>query len=525
MILLANMHLVTGYAGKEHVTASDHGAFNAALIGTGQFVLEKGKVFEAQVISNNVVRVHDGELMMQGRFVRLNPGTYADLTIENGSQGMKRNDLIAARYTKNTNTGVEEVNLVVIKGTAAESNPVDPAYTEGDITNGEAVLNDYPLWRIPLDGLNVGTPEMLFEPFIDSMRTLPIIRQQVLDIHAEVDAQLAEQDAEIDAKIAELDEYTKNEVLAYNTKAMFGFGGEAVPNDVFAFLGKFNQHWWSVLHGKSGVGYEAQHNVISELVAITGYATKRTISYAKSITVNQNDGTVALVDPVSLEIPSLDTSDEALAAAEELCGLAPVYLTNCSGGAKNVYYIPEGATCGSNMSSKRTITTGSTSGDYRISMNSSATDPVAMVVVTKPFNIAAGETTYVDSSDRNAYPDSGTVDGLTYEYLGIPFSNAVTATLKKAEGSYVGTGVYGADAPNTLASSFRPLLVIVASTDGNGGFAWINGMTEGLCYATALSSAFVTLAWNDKGLTWYSSGSAVRQLNEKDTTYRYLIIG
>lgn len=45
--------------------------------------------------------------MMKGRFVRLAPDTYVDLAIENGAQGMKRNDLIVARYTKNTTSGVE----------------------------------------------------------------------------------------------------------------------------------------------------------------------------------------------------------------------------------------------------------------------------------------------------------------------------------------------------------------------------------------------------------------------------------
>ena len=185
---MGNMHLVTGYAGKEHITATDQGAFNAALIGTGQFVLGKGNVFEAQIISNNQIRILDGELMMQGRFVRLEPDTYVDLTIENGEQGMKRNDLIVARYTKDTLNGVESVNLVVIKGTAVNSNPADPAHTENDITNGSAALNDFPLWRIPLDGLNVGKPVALFgEPFMDSMRTLPEIRETVNKIYDEVD--------------------------------------------------------------------------------------------------------------------------------------------------------------------------------------------------------------------------------------------------------------------------------------------------------------------------------------------------
>ena len=185
---MSNMHLVTGYQGQEHIKAIDQAAFNAALIGTGQFVLDKGRVLEAQIISNNQIRILDGELMMQGRFVRLDPGTYVDLTIENGVQGKKRNDLIVARYTKNTVTGIESVDLVVIKGASVNSNPADPAHIEGDITNGASAQHDFPLWRIPIDSLSVGNPVALFgEPFMDSMLTLPEIRHTVNKIYDEVD--------------------------------------------------------------------------------------------------------------------------------------------------------------------------------------------------------------------------------------------------------------------------------------------------------------------------------------------------
>lgn len=233
---MGNLHLVTGYAGQEHVSAVDHAALNAALIGTGQFVLDKGNVFEAQVISNNQIRILDGELMMQGRFVRLNPGTYVDLNLENGVQGVMRNDLIVARYTKNTTNGVEEVNLAVIKGTGHAIRPSDPSVTRGDITNGEAVLNEYPLWRIKLDGLNIEKVEAMFDPFIDSLRTLPDIRFQVEQIHHEVDKKVVDFTVKMNQKISGLESYLKDEVLTGETKALYGLGDAAVPNDVFVEL-------------------------------------------------------------------------------------------------------------------------------------------------------------------------------------------------------------------------------------------------------------------------------------------------
>ena len=152
---MGNLHLVTGYAGQAHVTAADHGSLNAALFGSGQYVLNRGNKFAASVVTNNQIKVLDGDLMIQGRHVRLNEGTYVELTIENGEQGMFRNDLIVARYTKNSGTGVEDCNLVVIKGTAANANPSDPEYTSGDIIEGNVLQADMPLYRVPLNGINI----------------------------------------------------------------------------------------------------------------------------------------------------------------------------------------------------------------------------------------------------------------------------------------------------------------------------------------------------------------------------------
>lgn len=159
---MSNLHLVTGYAGQAHVTASDDGSFNTAIFGSGQYVLDIGSKFAASVVSNNKITIADGDLLMQGRHVRLNEGTTVDLTITNGTQGKLRNDLIVARYTKDSVSGVEQVNLVVIQGTAVDSDPVDPAYTSGDIINDHVLLNDMPLYRVPLNGLTVGTPVALF---------------------------------------------------------------------------------------------------------------------------------------------------------------------------------------------------------------------------------------------------------------------------------------------------------------------------------------------------------------------------
>lgn len=142
------MHLVTGYAGEAHVTAADQASMYAALFG-GDYVLDRGNKLSASFGGNNKIRVLDGDLVMQGRHVRLEAPL--DLTIENGAQGSNRNDLIVARYSQGGG-GVEECNLIVIKGTATTGTASDPGHTAADM----------PLYRIPLSGLNIGAPVQLF---------------------------------------------------------------------------------------------------------------------------------------------------------------------------------------------------------------------------------------------------------------------------------------------------------------------------------------------------------------------------
>lgn len=160
---MGNIHLVTGFAGHQHITSADQAVFNALMFGGGQYVLAKGNQFAASIVTNNQVNVLDGEILMQGRHIRLNEATSVDLTIENGTQGAFRNDLIVVRYTKDEDTGIEDANLVVIKGTAAESDPADPEYTSGDLISGHAILNDMPLYRVQLDGLNISGLVPLFD--------------------------------------------------------------------------------------------------------------------------------------------------------------------------------------------------------------------------------------------------------------------------------------------------------------------------------------------------------------------------
>lgn len=154
-------HLVTGYAGKEHITSADQGSFNASFFGTGQFVMEAGKQFAASIVDNNTVRVLDGDMLMQGRHIRIPPDMYEDMTITTGTAGKNRIDLICMTYEKSISDGTEKAYLEVIKGTETEGTPQPPEYAAGNILEG-ADRNQMPLYRVAVYGVVLSELECLF---------------------------------------------------------------------------------------------------------------------------------------------------------------------------------------------------------------------------------------------------------------------------------------------------------------------------------------------------------------------------
>lgn len=156
-----SLNLITGYAGKAHITSAGDGAVNAAIYGGGRYVLNAGECFDYELLSNNQIRIKSGYAMNQGRKIELAVSDYEDIEIDNGLQGVKRCDLIVISYEKNVASGIETATMKVIKGTSGDDY-TDPEYTSGDILSG-AILDDFPLYRVKINGLNVEAVEKLFE--------------------------------------------------------------------------------------------------------------------------------------------------------------------------------------------------------------------------------------------------------------------------------------------------------------------------------------------------------------------------
>lgn len=148
------MEIVSGRTGKPHVTSQQFRQIIEGIIGDDSCILPSGENLEPELVSNNSLKIRSGMMCHHGNVSSVKIGTYDEVELTNGSQGMKRIDLIVNRYTRNEEDNTEKNEWVVIMGTPAESGPVVPEYTQGDLQKGD-LLDDCPVFEVHFDGINI----------------------------------------------------------------------------------------------------------------------------------------------------------------------------------------------------------------------------------------------------------------------------------------------------------------------------------------------------------------------------------
>lgn len=155
------MELVTAYTGKNHVTAAQIADFNRGIYGNAA-ILDVGNKLEASIQTANRITIKDGVAIFDGREVYVAYGKNETVNITSGTQDMKRYDIIAVVYEKDTRTGVEKVTLKAITGTPNTMHPSDPQVNDLDIRTG-ILKSEKPLYRVRLNGTAIEGIDALVE--------------------------------------------------------------------------------------------------------------------------------------------------------------------------------------------------------------------------------------------------------------------------------------------------------------------------------------------------------------------------
>lgn len=156
------MKAITARKAAAHITPLMDAMWHRGIVETENCIFDSFEKFEADIASNNEIRIRSGAGMLQGRFFCIEPGTYDSAAIANGTQGEKRTDLIVARWTVDASSETEDVEIKVLQGAPTTGTPVAPDYTGGDLDGGELIA-DMPLYEVNLNGITIENVTPQFE--------------------------------------------------------------------------------------------------------------------------------------------------------------------------------------------------------------------------------------------------------------------------------------------------------------------------------------------------------------------------
>lgn len=152
--------LMTGATGEQNIQAADDRECLAGITGLNSYVFPTGSQLKATLVDANTVTIGTGAGSLQGS--RFRCSTTTTVTIQSGTQGQFRHDIVGLHFTRET-SGREGLEFQVLTGepAASEGAAADPAYTAGDLLKGDAEAF-MPLYRVKLSGINAADPEPLF---------------------------------------------------------------------------------------------------------------------------------------------------------------------------------------------------------------------------------------------------------------------------------------------------------------------------------------------------------------------------
>lgn len=283
------------------------------------------------------------------------------------------------------------------------------------------------------------------------------------------------------------------------TAALFGLGTDAVPDDAFLALandiynGIGNQYVW----GKYLPTYDTE-NVNEVILDIDGNNNGNTFTYADSVSFDYDTGTI--------QFPEGSTTVTVWGYDFKSFDFTVL---------RGKYQIPGD---GVNVTWCRKF-----SDDAEFVKQSDSYPYTLTAEFTKISNVRLDHESYVNSADADAYPPAED-DGYVYKSFG-QLGNKV----RIETGSYVGTGTYGADNPNSLTLGFEPKFVVVVETgvqtvNGKNGFMWLYNSSGAFSFTTSNASYGCTTSLTSNIFYWYGSNDR-NQLNVSDTTYNYVALG
>ena len=285
---------------------------------------------------------------------------------------------------------------------------------------------------------------------------------------------------------------------------MAGFNGKI--SDINSGIGAYaNEYWWKRRVNITSEGYVEKKTVVSGDVYIYNSSSQSSVNvtYSSNITVTPSG-------EISFNSPQTATRGYVATHMSEFLGK---YVKNLIQSPSTVYFISSNA--GYYETEEGTpMVNRYTSGVYSVTSEYVSTPTI-------------GDWQYLHSPNRSAYPDSGISEGYEYQYLGVPFNNAVNANFSIVYGTYVGDG---ATTVRTINIGFTPTAVFVVNDRGTT-FTYLSGVSRyvgGLALpdSPATDAGRTIVAITDGGFKVNKNNDSVPYVytNNESVVYKYIAL-
>ena len=288
-------------------------------------------------------------------------------------------------------------------------------------------------------------------------------------------------------------------LIKSDTALLYGEDTNATPEKIFRWFTKFLQYYWRRRNTSSYYIPIDGSSASPILVKMADNANTPFIAYidvSDSVSVDSN-GNIRLVNPTTVaaswESPSSPSTDADVTGKYfRLNNVNGPYVTSSRN--DNVYHA-------SSTGISTVVFAGAT-------LKTSTSGSINIVTYTTKYGTGPWE--YVNSFDRNAYPDSGTVDNLEYEYIGVPFNRIREFIPQMTQQKYTGNG----NNECQFTFEFIPKFIVVQCAQDNPSLSYDKGIlilqnhasTSILSFSS--STLIVNSIWNGNTVNWSSSASA-----------------
>lgn len=317
----------------------------------------------------------------------------------------------------------------------------------------------------------------------------------------------------------------KASLLKDETSDLFFGSGDHVPDEALAFLGQYSQHWWRRRRQGEVGNVTLGTASATKIYVYNSQASSRTYTIYYSSTAGVSNNSVILTG----DIQSFQATGQVDVSVFSVVKGKYWYYVDFNNSASSVYYTMPFAS-------------NATTSTYMYE----TTYSIVSALCSGMSSFVTGEWDYLSSTSADTYSPGFMGDNYLYEYLGRPLANTQKHVMLSA-GSYMGTGTFGSENPNTLTLPFVPHLLFLYKqgkylaqdkfgTFSNGaqygaaiGLCAVLGTNyaQGLFYGDSLTSngyTYAKLSNDGKTIYWYNTESASNQFNDA-IKYIYTALG